>query len=1090
MATSITSDNRPPYFYPASPANDSALQHCSTNEIQLASTSMTGIDGYTTEADSHFVASRSTILPALLNNTSMSILDREDYGRSMIDHLNTTVIDDDHSTSNISVSGVKDMKLAQKSDESQQNASSASRTRAFGLARRLSKPNHADSAETSRRGNPIADTAPTSSRKDTNMIATTFPKPSIQAQKTADLTTTFSSASPLPDIRSITTRSESLSMNTPLSKHLIAARGIMKDPRTPGSGQSVRFFSRDVYQTSSVTDFESTTAPHATSSTDSPAGVMSLSNLENTQSLFVTSSPSLPSERTTERSITVEQELCHLDNQMTTSGDILETSPPRPISSSDDSRLTRRTASDSVSWQQDVCPHEDGDKVNTTRKSDVFGDALAVVPQFLKPTSFPPSPQSASSISVSHRSFDRSNLSKDASSRSILGNSTQANITVYPPGAYKRKVDIKEIRSNSISRGKPTSNDITARVRLESSTMMAPLQEIIVLDDSSDLSASCANSTHRNGHQLDETVYLTPESSRRGVVRSGHSHASGISNISHELPQSQASEGEIVENVFLAHRRELRALKKDRDGWKHLCTSLMEVAESTFSLGNRDPNPATPSERESVPSVAQESLETHSTVKHSSLAKSEMRRTSASVAAADAQMRDNLRDMQIRLQSKQKECDQQRSRADRCEVQVEAQQQTLLQMRQENDVLVRDTRDIDVKLELHARERESRVRQQLAEQIHDLSSALQAALERNEALLLTIKQQGNQIGDLKSGLEAQKQDLEEHRQLAHEIRLQAERESRLLLDLGPGKGHVQDLENALQDREDTIRQLQLQLEEEPQARIHVATQDEIQSLQEILAKEFQRNNELASLLEDQDKLIRNLQENNEQQQSGHTKEMTSRDQRIRELESAYSEKVEENRDQYLQLEEAIEEREAKYTERLRELEVIADGQEHDIQRLQATNEELQSKSTTASTRIEELQRIEKVSQDREKYIAELSQTLAERSQKIKQYEVALADWKRKAADDVFESTKRERRIEKLLDDREMLNIAVEQLQIQIQLVKRQYKARTGKAWDEETSLSQDKSSRMSAPHGPSTTQWIAGESSDIGHAPEGASHSV
>jgi chromosome segregation ATPase len=253
-------------------------------------------------------------------------------------------------------------------------------------------------------------------------------------------------------------------------------------------------------------------------------------------------------------------------------------------------------------------------------------------------------------------------------------------------------------------------------------------------------------------------------------------------------------------------------------------------------------------------------------------------------------------------------------------------------------------------------------------------------------------------------------------------------------DLESAKERAQSLETALEIRQHTISQLELQLEEERQARIQVTTQDEVQSLQEILAKEFQRNNELTSLLEDKETDLRNLKENIEHQQNERAKELISRDERIRELESAYSEQVQKNREEYLQLEEAIEERETTYAERLGQLEVISDGQEHEIQRLQAKIEELQSESTNKYTYITEIRQAESLLQDREKYISELSRSLGERSQKIKQYEVALADAKRKAADDVFESTKRERRIEKLLDDREMLNIAVEQLQIQIQLV--------------------------------------------------------
>jgi hypothetical protein len=234
-----------------------------------------------------------------------------------------------------------------------------------------------------------------------------------------------------------------------------------------------------------------------------------------------------------------------------------------------------------------------------------------------------------------------------------------------------------------------------------------------VLDDSSDFSGSYANITHFNGQKSDETVYLTPESSRRKAVVTCHSQKSRASGTSPEASQSQASDEEIIEDVFSAHRRELAAIKKDRDGWKYLCTSLMEVTEASFSSGTRNDaleshiKPETIAESKLVQGEAQDSLETPSTTERSILSKSEVRRMSV-LDVVDAQLRDDIRDIQIRLESKQKECDLERSRADRFEAQVEAQRQALLQMRQENEILVRDTRDIDVKLELHARERESR----------------------------------------------------------------------------------------------------------------------------------------------------------------------------------------------------------------------------------------------------------------------------------------------------------------------------------------------------------------------------------------------
>ncbi|KAJ9108986.1 hypothetical protein QFC21_000309 [Naganishia friedmannii] len=1038
MAASIASDNRPPYFHPASPANNSALQHCSTTEIQLASTSMTGIDGCMDDAESHSMNSRSSIFPALFNNTSMSMLDKEDGAGSLIEYVNTV---DSHSYPALNAtSNTEDKERSQNINDRQEHVASAARVRAFGLAKRLSGRSRTDSLETSHTSDSNSATR-NSSRKDTDTTATMFTPASVPVRKTAGITTTFSVASPLPDMQmqSMATPSQPLITSTPLSKHLIAARSIMKEPNTPGSGQSVRFFSRDVYQTSSVADFESTQLD-TRSSKDSPAGVIPLSNLDTPESILAPSRTSLSRENSTRRSIAMVQEPSYRYNESITSGNISETPPLAPIVAPDDSRITRRTASEGAYLQGNVHHNDRSENIDGTRQSDVFGDALAVVPQSSMPTFFPSSSQSAPSISVSPRSLDRSNSFRDASARSILGNSTQANVTVYPPGAYNRKLDIKGMRSSSPAAIQSTSNEPTAGVRSESTTT-APLREIIVLDDSSDFSASCANSTHINEQRkIDETVYLTPESSWRKSTTRVHSKASREADTPHDLSHSQASEEEVIEDVFSAHRRELAAIRKDRDGWKHLCTSLMEVTEASFSTGtpsgtvNSHPKAETITKSGYVQCDAQEPLETYSTITRSISTNSEKRRTDSSLDAAGVQLRDDLRDMQIRLESKQKECDQERSRADKGETQVEAMRGALVQMRQENDVLVRDTRDIDVKLELHARERESRVRQQLAEQMNDISSAFKTAQERNEQLLLITKQQQDGIEDLKLDLEARQRDLDRHRHLAHEVELQIERQSKLLQELGSEKEHVQTLQDALEDRRETIRHLELQLEEEKQARTQVTTQDEVQSLQEILAKEVQRNNDLSSFIQDKEKVIQDLKEDIEAQHLRQEKDLAARDQRIRELESAYNEQVKENRDQYLQLEEAIEEREAKYAERLGELEVISDGQEHEIQRLQARIEELQSESRNGFANVEDLRRTENELQERGEDIQRLSRGLAERTQKIKQYEAALVDLKRKAADDVFESTKRERRIEKLLDDREMLNIAVEQLQIQIQLV--------------------------------------------------------
>lgn len=78
MSSEHVLQGRLPHFEPPSPASRSALQHCSTMEIQLASTSMTGV-GDGSESDDG-LANNSTILPAFLNtNNSLTMLLQETY---------------------------------------------------------------------------------------------------------------------------------------------------------------------------------------------------------------------------------------------------------------------------------------------------------------------------------------------------------------------------------------------------------------------------------------------------------------------------------------------------------------------------------------------------------------------------------------------------------------------------------------------------------------------------------------------------------------------------------------------------------------------------------------------------------------------------------------------------------------------------------------------------------------------------------------------------------------------------------------------------------------------------------------------------
>ncbi|KAJ9097357.1 hypothetical protein QFC19_006825 [Naganishia cerealis] len=1034
MAT-LAANGRPPYFHPASPASNSALQHCSTTEIQLASTSISGVEDCANEGGSPFAASRSTILPALINNTSMSMLNGEDYVGSLFEYANT-VNTHDPATHSISTKDFDD--VGQSSDATgPEFVGSAARIRAFGLAKRLSGRSRSElSSDASRRSGSTSTTQIINERDYGSRTTPSLSTPINFTQKTV-LKTSFLAASPLPDLRSIITPIEPLPSGTPVSKQLIAARGIMKDPNTPGSGQSVRFFSRDTYQTSSVADHVSreTRGNHSASS---PAADVLLSNPDISQDLLVDSHTSISPESNSRQSMRLSKEPSSFEQQTVATRDNSASSPPEPTSTSNESQMVHQSTPEKLHQQERPRHHLNcTTQAEVSRKSDVFGDALAVVSHSTKPTFFASSTQSPSSTCGPQKVFATHNTSGEhTSAHSILGNSTRGNITMYPPGAYNSKASVQERASdNSFACRGPSAV-------IQSQTANVPSgPELIVLDDSSDLSSSCDNFHDSSALlKVDETVYVTPESSRRRFTRSGPSQTSHTSHLSHDSLSSQVLEEEVVEDVFAAHRRELAAIRKDRDGWKNLCTSLMEVTEASFAPDTCNAAPHlredrdTDAESGSLQGEAKESPETASTIGSSTIPRETTYATSKLIDDPAARLRDDLWDMQIRLESKQKECEQERSRADRFEVQLESQQAVMTQMRQENDILVRDTRDADVKLELHARERESKVRQQLAEQIQHISAALEEAQQHNEHLLLTTQQQQDDIQTLKSNLEDQQRDLEQQSHIARELEVQKGLHVKLLHELQSEKDRTHGLETTLEDRQETIHQLELQLDQERQARIKVETSDELESLHEVLAKETQRNIELSSIITDQEEVIQDLKAEIDQQQSNQKRELITRDERIKELESAYHEQVQENREQYLQLEGAIEEREAKYAERLGELEVISDDQEREIQRLQAKIETLQGELITEARNTEDLQRLEIELNEREEYIQKLTQTITERSQKIKQYEASLTDLKRQAADDVFESTKRERRIEKLLDDREMLNIAVEQLQIQIQLV--------------------------------------------------------
>jgi hypothetical protein len=71
-------------------------------------------------------------------------------------------------------------------------------------------------------------------------------------------------------------------------------------------------------------------------------------------------------------------------------------------------------------------------------------------------------------------------------------------------------------------------------------------------------------------------------------------------------------------------------------------------------------------------------------------------------------MQDELQDMQIRMEAKQRESDEERAKAERWEAMYTAQSSALADLRHDNERYIRDARDVDVRLELYARERENK----------------------------------------------------------------------------------------------------------------------------------------------------------------------------------------------------------------------------------------------------------------------------------------------------------------------------------------------------------------------------------------------
>jgi hypothetical protein len=248
---------------------------------------------------------------------------------------------------------------------------------------------------------------------------------------------------------------------------------------------------------------------------------------------------------------------------------------------------------------------------------------------------------------------------------------------------------------------------------------LPPPQEIITLDDSSDCSTSRDPISPVFQPRVDETVYLTPDTTKRKrkITLPEATSPSQRLHLSTEQYTSQALIA--AETVFSTHKKSLQVLCEERDGWRKLCEDLMarqeaEMVSSTLGPQNvlsgqsgrfarqqtdltLGTSPPTPLQRISASS--------HFLVERpSSVPPTE----ALSAAKNVVLMQDELQDMQIRMEAKQRESDEERAKAERWEAMYTAQSSALADLRHDNERYIRDARDVDVRLELYARERENK----------------------------------------------------------------------------------------------------------------------------------------------------------------------------------------------------------------------------------------------------------------------------------------------------------------------------------------------------------------------------------------------
>lgn len=174
-----------------------------------------------------------------------------------------------------------------------------------------------------------------------------------------------------------------------------------------------------------------------------------------------------------------------------------------------------------------------------------------------------------------------------------------------------------------------------------------------------------------------------------------------------------------AENVFSTHKRSLEVMTKERDGWKELCDTLIAKTEAGFDTtvcnkcrthaeGRRESPPRNTrlnndrmsNNAKTINTVGLQSPAVPVLVSGVSLEQH--------VEGAIGRLQDDVKDLQIRLAAKQKDCDEERRKAELWQSKYETQQSFLKEVQNENEKHTRDERDVGVKMELHARERENK----------------------------------------------------------------------------------------------------------------------------------------------------------------------------------------------------------------------------------------------------------------------------------------------------------------------------------------------------------------------------------------------